>query len=122
MCYNHCIKEQTYTQGEYIMFNSSEALYAITLTDNGTNRLVATIGAKNFCKSDKDSWVSFRFTVNAANKANYFKLTLNDADLYDVEFGRVSGNNYHVISKITDMCFADINSYFEDETKLHLSL
>lgn len=104
------------------MFNANEALNALALANNGANRLIAMIGAKNFAKSDKESWVSFQFPMKARNKANYLKLKLNASDLYDVEFGRIHGGKYRVISEVSNMYFDSLKSYFEEETGLYLSL
>lgn len=86
----------------------------------GTNRLTMMIGARNFMADT--NCLSFRFPANGKNKANYFKATLNSADLYDTEFGIVRGDNYKVVSTESNVYNDQLISYFENETGLYLSL
>lgn len=104
------------------MIDANLTLNQLALANNGMNRLISMIGAKNFAKCDDENFVSFKFMRGAANKANYIKIRLNAADTYDIEFGKIHGLNYRVISThegvYNDMLFG----IFQDETKLALKL
>lgn len=93
----------------------------LALSENGTARLSIMIGAKNFTYSEKDGYASFKFMKGASNKANYIKITLTPADVYDVEFGRIWGMDYKVISTHEGMYFDQLRELFETETGLYLS-
>ena len=104
------------------MFDAITTLQQLTQSSNGSGRLKAMIGAKNFAKSDEQMFVSFMFMRGAENKANYVKITLNGKDLYNVEFGKLTPTKHKIISNIEDMYAEDLRGYFEGETKLYLSL
>jgi len=104
------------------MFDANLVLNQLTMSNNGANRLKAMIGAKNFARSDEQRYVSFRFPMKARNKANYVKITLNDMDTYDVEFGSIRGMKYTVKGEANGVYFDMLKEYFEVETGLYLSL
>lgn len=104
------------------MIDANLTLNQLAMANNGVNRLVAMVGAKNFVKSDKENYVSFKFMRGAANKANYIKITLNAMDTYDVEFGKIHGMNYKVVGEFNGVYFDQLKELFENETKLYLSL
>ena len=80
------------------MIDANQTLSQLAQANNGAGRLTAMIGAKNFMKDDDENFVSFKFMRGAKNKANYIKITLNAMDTYDIEFGKIHGMNYKVIS------------------------
>lgn len=112
----------THQQMECNLMTSQNVQIATTIVNQmgGTNRLALMIGARNFM-ADTNA-LSFRFPAHGKNKANYFKATLNAADLYDTEFGIVRGDNYKVVSTESNLYNDQLVSYFENETGLYLSL
>lgn len=101
---------------------ANEILNQLTRTKNGPGILKIMIGARNFMRSDKDQFITFKFTVKAANKANYMKITLNAMDTYDVEFIRIWGANIKRISKHEGVYNEDLFGLFQSETKLALRM
>ena len=94
----------------------------LTNSNNGTGRLSAMIGAKNFGRDEANCSIGFRFTAKAKNKANYCRIKLNAMDLYDVEFISIKGANVKTVGAFNGL-YADIlKSTFEAETGLYLSL
>lgn len=108
------------------MINPNETLNQLANTPTDTNRglarLTSMIGAKNFVHSEADNYISFKFMRGAANKANYIKITLTAADLYNVEFGKIHGMDYKVISEYEGLYADMLFNLFQEETKLALSL
>jgi len=102
------------------MIDANITLNQLTNSNNGARRLITMIGAKNLAKAENS--VSFKFMRGAKNKANYCKITFNVMDTYDLEFGKIHGLNYKVISEISGLYDDQLFSYFQDETKLNLSL
>jgi hypothetical protein len=81
----------------------------------GTRRLQMMTGAYGFGTNGND----LRFRIKN-RKVNYIKIVLNGKDLYDVEFGRVSGTNYKVISTFEDVYFDNLIPLFEKNTGMYL--
>lgn len=102
------------------MIDANQTLNQLAATSNGANRLITMIGAKNFVKCDDKNFVSFKFMRGASNKANYIKITLNVSDTYDVEFGKIHGLNYKVISTHQGMYDDMLFGLFTKETGLAL--
>ena len=94
----------------------------LTLSSNGMGRLKAMVGAKNFVVHDNYSGISFKFANKGAGRPNYIKITLNAADTYNVEFGRVWGMDYKVIEKLEGVYNDQLKELFEKATGLYLSL
>jgi hypothetical protein len=103
-------------------FSATEILNQLTQCDNGMHRLGVMISAKYFSQDKEAKHVSFRWSAKAANKANYCKITLNNSDTYDVEFGYIRGMNYTVRSEISGLYADQLKDYFEGETENYLSL
>lgn len=89
-------------------------------SEAGTNRLNCMIGAYNFIAHENGG--SFRFKSKNQISANYCKITLNSMDLYDVELGRVHGMKYTVKAESKGLYNDQLKDWFEDKTKLYLSL
>ena len=101
---------------------ATTALNQLTNSNNGTSRLSAMIGAKNFARSEKDYTIGFKFAAKAKNKANYCRIKLNASDLYDIEFINIRGVNVKTVSTRSDLYADMLKSTFESETGLYLSL
>ena len=102
------------------MIDANTTLNQLTQSNNGANRLITMIGAKNLMKSDEENFVSFKFMRGAKNKANYIKITLNASDTYDIEFGKIHGLNYKVISTHEGIYDDMLFDLFTKETELAL--
>ena len=93
----------------------------------GSGRLKAMIGAKDFMSDDGGKTLMFKFPNRGAGKPNYVKITLTSADLYDIQFGRITNKKAAgpALKKLKsyDGIYADqLKSIFEKETGLRLSL
>jgi hypothetical protein len=81
---------------------------------NGTRNTMFMLGAKNLL--DHGNGLSFR--VRGSKAVNYIKITLNDLDLYDMEFGKVWGAKY-TVKATHEGVYADMmHSLIEKETGL----
>ncbi|MDX1532647.1 MAG: hypothetical protein R3230_00415 [Nitrosopumilaceae archaeon] len=95
------------------------------LSQFGGNRSTYMIGAKNLVAlNEKCGGLSMKHMKTTINDkpANYFKVVLNESDLYDLEFGWIHGVNYTVREKVENVFADDLVRIFEDTTKLYLSL
>lgn len=91
----------------------------------GGNRSFYMIGAKNkLGLNEGRGGLSFKHmkTTIEGKPANYFKVVLNENDLYDLEFGWVRGMNYTVRETIKDVFAEDLTRLFEETTKLYLTM
>ena len=86
----------------------------------GKNKLKGMIGAKDFMKDDKTKSVMFKF--KGSKKANYVKITLNQNDLYDLDFKKIRGYNVKDALFVRDIQASDLKKTFENYTELYLSL
>ncbi len=97
----------------------SKEIAKIILNQLGGNKLIAMTGAKNLCALDEQcGGLSFKLPKFSGVKVNYVKIVLNGSDLYDVEFGRIYGNKYTVISEHSDIYCDMLVELFEKETGL----
>ena len=97
-------------------------LNQLTNSNNGTGRLSAMIGAKNFARDEKNYTIGFKFAAKARNKANYCRIKLNAMDLYDVEFIAIRGATVKTVGTHNGLYADMLKSTFENETGLYLSL
>ena len=95
--------------------DAKETLNQLTQSDNGINRLVAMIGAKDFAKGETS--VSFKFP-----RGQFCKITLNGLDLYDMEFGKIRKFTYTPVKTFNNLYAEDLKNTFEQHTKLYLKL
>lgn len=89
----------------------------------GGSRFLAMTGAKNLL--DHGKALSFRLPGGAGftrNGINYVKITLNADDLYDLEFGRVRGSGYWVISSLSGVYCDTLRDVFRQATGLDTDL
>ncbi len=85
----------------------------------GGGRAMAMIGGTPVADGNS---LRIRFKTRAANGANFFKITLNGMDTYDLEFGRVRGTTYKVIKTFNGAYNDMLRDIFRKETQLNLSL
>jgi len=93
----------------------------IILTQLGGGKFMAMTGAHNLVCSD-DGCGTMMLKFKGSRKSNYLKVVLNAMDLYDVEFGKIWGGKYKVISKHEGVYNDMLVSLFETETGLYTSL
>jgi len=95
----------------------------------GGGKFVAMTGAKNFV--DGGNFLSFKLPSRfAKNGINYVKITLTPLDLYDMEFGKLTGGawsasaslGYKVIKTKRGIYNDMLRSVFTTETGLNTSL
>lgn len=88
----------------------------------GTSRLSVMVNAKYFAvqKVGENEGVSFRFS--GSRKTNYVLIVLNSIDLYDIQFGKIHGNNFKVVSEFKNIYADQLRHIFERETGLYLRL
>jgi hypothetical protein len=118
---------------ELIMFCANTVLNQFTQSNNGTGRLKAMIGAKDFAQGEK--CVSFKFAKSGG--VNYAKVTLNSSDTYTLELGLISSkadpdlkaigikvmlSSYKIVSETPLMYHDQLKAEFEQETGLYLTL
>jgi hypothetical protein len=78
------------------------------------------VGAHNVCAVENG--LAFSFKAKAENKANIFKIVLENNDTYTLYFMRLYGMKLTQISMHKGVYWDQINSIFESETKLRVSL
>jgi hypothetical protein len=92
---------------------------AKTIAEQIGNKAFFMIGAKNLLAHDDA--LSFKIGRNSKS-VNYVKVTLNAADLYDVEFGWVNKNGYKVRSSEEGIYFDMLHGAIERNTGMYTSL
>lgn len=89
----------------------------------GGNRFVVMTGAKNLV--GHEDGLSFKLPSSphyTRDGINYVRITLNHLDLYDVEYGRMWGLKYRLITN-TNSIYADmLQADFTDKTGLDCRL
>lgn len=97
----------------------SQEIAKVILSQLGGNKFITMTGARNlFSLTEQLGGLSFKLPKFSGVKVNYVKIVLNSSDLYDVEFGRIYGNKYTVISKHSDIYCDMLVELFEKETGL----
>tara|TARA_R110000803_G_scaffold28011_11_gene65155 strand:- start:1062 stop:1370 length:309 start_codon:yes stop_codon:yes gene_type:complete len=94
---------------------------ATIIAQLGGNKFRMMTGAKNFVFSTTDKNLSMRIGRNG-NKINFVRVTLTDADLYDVEYGYVRGMNYTVRATESGIYCDMLRGSFERNTGMATSL
>lgn len=84
----------------------------------GSGRLSAMIGAHGFRATEND--VTFNF--KGSKETNCMTISLNEADLYDINFYKIKGAGFFVASTASDIPVENLKSVIESKTKLSLSL
>lgn len=100
---------------------SQEVAKTILLQMGGVGRITAMTGASNFVSGN--NYVSFKFPNRGRRHPNYVKVTYAAGDdLYNMEFGRICGVDYKVLSTDTGVYGDMLKPIFEKTTGLRLSL
>ena len=86
----------------------------------GGNKFRVMTGAKNFM--DHGNALSMRIGRNSSN-SNYLKITLNDSDLYDVRFSKVTKmGEEKSVREFNDVYNDMLVEIFESHTGMYTSL
>ena len=99
----------------------NEDFYHEILQQLGGNKFIAMTGAKNLAYDKQKRYFSFRLP-RAKDGINYVKITHTAMDLYDVEYGRISGTDYKVITTSNGLYNDMLVSNFERTTGLYTRL
>jgi hypothetical protein len=87
----------------------------------GGNKFKAMTGAKHL--ADHGNGLSFKLPARfARDDINYCKITLTAADLYDVEYGRLTGFDYEIVKETTGIFADQLRENFRDVTGLDTNL
>ena len=99
----------------------SDMSVAITILNQlGGNKFRVMTGAKNFI--GYENGVSMRIGRNSSN-SNYLKITLNDSDLYDVRFSKVTKmGEEKSVREFNDVYNDMLVEIFESHTGMYTSL
>ena len=90
------------------------------LNQLGGNKFRVITGAKNFM--DHGNALSMRIGRNSSN-SNYLKITLNDSDLYDVRFSKVTKmGEEKSVREFNDVYNDMLVEIFESHTGMYTSL
>ena len=90
------------------------------LNQLGRNKFRVMTGAKNFM--DHGNTLSMRIGRNSSN-SNYLKITLNDSDLYDVRFSKVTKmGEEKSVREFNDVYNDMLVEIFESHTGMYTSL
>ena len=84
----------------------------------GGNQFIMMTGAKHFATNGNN--LSMKIARNRAG--NYFIVTLNGMDLYDLEFILVHGAKRTVKKEFKNVYFDELKDRFEEATGLYVTL
>jgi len=84
----------------------------------GGSRLRAMIGAGNFVAIEG----GVRFSFKGSQKFNWFAVTLNDTDLYDLTFTKIRGTQIYPAKSFENVHVENLREIFQSTTGLYLSL
>ena len=87
----------------------------------GGHKFAVMTGAKNFCYSEKEHFLSFSIGKN--NKGiNRVKITLTPADDYTMQFAYIRGANYNVKNTVEGVYFDMLQDVFTMNTGMYTKL
>ena len=95
--------------------------YKVIFEQLGGNRFKAMTGAKNFCYSEKENFLSFSIGKNSKG-INRVKITLTAADDYTMQFASVRGTNYKVKKTVEGVYSDMLQDVFTMETGMYTRL
>ena len=104
-------------------FDPKAALDQLTLSNNGTGRLAAMVGANGFVSCDADRWVQFGF--KSCRKSNKCRIEYDaGADLYNLVFFKYSTKTYECpeVKRYDGLGWDQLKPAFENFTGLYVSL
>lgn len=89
------------------------------LNQLGNRRFSAMTGATNFVGSE--TALTFKIMRNE-KKVTHVRITLNEVDLYDVEFINVRGLNYKTLETVNNVYAENLRNVFTANTGLDTNL
>lgn len=98
----------------------SNTIAQTILAQLGGGRFVAMTGARDLVASPQA--LQFGIGRGAANKANKVRVTLTDADLYDVEFYSLRGVNLREVGRVEGVYADNLRRVFTEQTGMAVSL
>ena len=101
---------------EYAQGGNTQVAQIIAEQLGGTGRLKMMTGAYNFGTSGNN----LTFRIKNSFKVNYVRITLNGKDLYDLQFGRVSGTKFTIVKEYSDIYNDQLIELFEQTTGMYL--
>lgn len=99
----------------YAQGGNTQVAQTIAEQLGGTGRIKMMTGAYNFGTSGNN--LTFRIKNR---KVNYVRITLNGKDLYDLQFGRVSGTKFTIVKEYSDIYNDQLIELFEQTTGMYL--
>lgn len=103
-----------------MMQSNSQSIAREILNQLGGQRFIAMTGARNFLALE--SGLQFKLPKFDGLRINTVRIVLTPADTYTVEFGRVYGMKYTILSSHDDVYCDGLRELVESETGLALSL
>lgn len=91
---------------------------ATVIRDQLGGKTLFMLGAKNLL----DCGDAFSFRIRGSKAVNYIKITLNAMDTYDMEFGKIWGAKYTVVSLADNIYCDGLHSMIRKETGLATNL
>ena len=89
------------------------------LTQLGGNRFITMTGSKQFIAGE--NFLRMRLSRNKSG-ANMLKINLNSLDTYDLEFIKVTKNDFKIVKTIHDVYNDMLQEIFTSETGLYTKL
>ena len=89
------------------------------LTQLGGNRFIAMTGSKQFIAGE--NFLRMRLSRNKSG-ANMLKINLNSLDTYDLEFIKVTKNDFKIVKTIHGVYNDMLQEIFTSETGLYTKL
>lgn len=95
----------------------------IIISQIGGRKFQVMTGVKQITSSEENGniYVGIKH-MKSAIKTNYLKITLNDTDTYDMEFGSIRGFKYTVKATENGVYAEDLQRVFTSVTGLNTSL
>jgi len=87
----------------------------------GGNRFIAMTGAKDFVKDDEKQLITFKIGRNCSG-INYVTITLNQMDLYDVQFTNIRAGVIKIVSEEKGVYNVMLQTIFTQHTGLNTHL
>lgn len=89
------------------------------LNQLGSSRFLMFTGAYNLIALENG--LQFKLPKHEGIKVNHVKITLTPMDVYEIDFGRVWGNKYTVLSTAKNVYCDELQAVFTEHTHLYTS-
>ena len=98
----------------------NEGVADVILQQLGGNKFTTMTGARNFIS--KGNSLSMTLPRGCKYGINFLIITLNSPDTYDIDFGKLRGNDVKTVTRRTDIYADKLQTVFTDVTGLHTHL